>query len=248
MLMIVKKILEKCHLKPLVKEIIKLIRIITFLFRRKFGVVDRQIIKKYTSQNDIRKLHIGCGRHILEGWLNTDYYLFSDTIIFLDATQPFPLDNESFDYVFSEHMIEHISYSQGQMMLNECFRVLKTNGKIRISTPDLSFLIDIYKEKKSYLQEEYIKWTTDKHIKYAPSYEDTFAINDLMRGWGHMFIYDEKTLRFSMEKAGFTGIVRRDLNQSDDEFFCNLENEKRMPNGFLRLQTFTLEGVKSAAS
>lgn len=245
MLDLVKQVIEYFHLKPLAKEIIKLIKMVKFKFRRKFGLVDRQIIKKYLSRKYIRKLHIGCGNNILDnGWLNTDYYLYSDTIMYLDATQPFPLDNESFDYVFSEHMIEHISYPQGQMMLNECFRILKPNGRIRISTPDLSFLIDLYKEDKSYLQKEYIKWITDKRLKYASRYEDTFVINNFVRDWGHQFIYDEKTLRLSMVKAGFSSIVRCNLNESGDDLLRNLENEKRLPKDFLRLETFTLEGVK----
>ena len=244
---IVKKFCEKYHLKPLAKKIIKLIDPVTFRFRRKFGLVDRKIIRKYSSQNDKRKLHIGCGNHILDGWLNSDCYPRSATILHLDATKSFSLGDESFDYIFSEHMIEHISYVQGRTMLKECFRILRTNGTIRISTPDLSFLIDLYKEDKSYLQKEYIKWTTDKHIKYAPCYEDTFTINNFVRGFGHQFIYDEKTLRFLMEKAGFVNIVRCNFKESEDNLLCNLENEKRLPNEFLKLETFTLEGVKSIA-
>ena len=45
-------------------------------------------------------------------------------------------------------MIEHLKYSDGQNMLKESFRVLKPKGKIRISTPDLQFLIDLTKRKK----------------------------------------------------------------------------------------------------
>jgi predicted SAM-dependent methyltransferase len=37
-------------------------------------------------------------------------------------------------------MIEHISFSQGLVMLSECYRVLKEKGKIRISTPDRRLL------------------------------------------------------------------------------------------------------------
>jgi predicted SAM-dependent methyltransferase len=163
----------------------------------------------------------------------------------LDATKPFPLENDEFDYVFSEHMIEHVSYRQGEMMLQECFRILRTNGKLRVSTPDLSFLINLYNEDKTSAQREYIKWATDKFIRDAPRYEDTFVINNFVRAWGHLFIYDEKTLRSSMAKAGFTHIVRCDLNQSDDHSLSQLENDTRLPKGFLKLETMTLEGRKS---
>jgi hypothetical protein len=59
-----------------------------------------------------------------------------------------------------------------------------------------------------------------------------------------LFIYDEKTLRSSLEKAGFADIVRCDLNESKDESLRKLENENRMPEGFVKLESFTLEGTK----
>jgi len=51
-------------------------------------------------------------------------------------------------------------------------------------------------------------------------------------------------LSFSLEKAGFKEITKFSLNESEDEILRNLENEKRMPEGFLRLESFTLEGTK----
>ena len=84
-----------------------------YLTIRKFRHVDRNIVANYLSQNNVRKLHIGCGSHILPGWLNSDYFTRSSDILHLDATRPFPFNDDEFDYIFSEHMIEHISYSQG---------------------------------------------------------------------------------------------------------------------------------------
>jgi predicted SAM-dependent methyltransferase len=80
----------------------------------------------------------GCG-----GWLNTDYEPELPIVMHLDASQRFPFREATFDYIFSEHVIEHISYWDGMKMLAECFRVLKGSGKVRISTPDLAFLVDL---------------------------------------------------------------------------------------------------------
>ena len=108
------------------------------------------------------KLHLGCGRNILDGWINTDYNTakFSGSD-YLDVTKKFPYDNNSVDYIFSEHMIEHISYQDGKFMLEESFRVLKSSGKIRISTPDLKFLIKLYNEDKTELQKSCLLYTSD---------------------------------------------------------------------------------------
>ena len=243
----IKNALKKVYLDNVAIELLHGGGRILWHLKRKFGRVDHGIIETYVSANEIRKLHIGCGGHILDGWLNADIFPSSSIILHLDATEPFPLGDEEFDYVFSEHMIEHISYSHGLLMLSECYRILRKHGKIRISTPDLSFLINMYKWEKSDLQKEYIKWATD-NIKYAQYSGDTFVINKFVRDWGHQFIYDEKTLRASMEKVGFTRVTRCELNKSEDEVLRNLENEKRLPNGFLRLETFTLEGTKLSTS
>lgn len=195
----------------------------------------------------MKKLHLGCGGHVLPGWLNTDLRPRSSEVVKLDATAPFPFDSGSFDYVFSEHMIEHVTHAQGLGMLKECRRVLRAGGKLRVATPDLAFLIDLYREPKTPLQLDYIGWATQRFIPSAPGSMDTFVINNFVRDWGHQFIYDEKVLRLSMQTAGFEAIVRCELSRSEDAELRDLEREERMPPGFLRLESMVLEGRKGGA-
>ncbi|MFN8575961.1 MAG: methyltransferase domain-containing protein [Candidatus Sericytochromatia bacterium] len=212
--------------------------------KRQFGYIDKMIIQDYFNTQDRFKLHIGCGSNTHNDWLNSDYFPESNKILHLDATEVFPFSSGTFDYIFSEHMIEHISYSQGFNMLNECYRILTENGKIRISTPDFKFLNDLYIENKSDLQKEYIKWSIDNFIQDAPYYDSIFVINNFVRDWGHLFIYDEKTLRLLLEKAGFSKIVRCNLNESEDIELQDLENINRLPKGFLKLESITLEATR----
>ena len=75
----------------------------------------------------------------------SDWQIVRDVPVYqLDVTKPFPFQSGIFDAVFSERMIEHIPYLAGRSTLQECFRVLKAGGMIRISTPNLHFLIDLY--------------------------------------------------------------------------------------------------------
>jgi predicted SAM-dependent methyltransferase len=238
----VKAILKKCHLDGLVGGLYRTFR----RLRRKIAGVDKKLVKRYLGQQKIRKLHIGSGGHIIDGWLSSDLFPASRHVLHMDATKTYPFDDETFDYVFSEHMIEHVSYEKGQHMLKECFRVLKDGGKIRISTPDLSFLISLCQSEKSELQKAYIRYQVE--TEGLPYCEDTFVINNFVRDWGHTFIYDEKVLRVSLEKAGFKEITKCDLMESEDEMLRNLENEKRSPAGFLRLESLTLEGTKKVAT
>ena len=198
------------------------------------------------------KLHLGCGRNLLDGWINTDFntakFRGSD---FLDVTEKYPYDDNSVDYVFSEHMIEHISYQDGKFMIEESFRVLKSGGKIRISTPDLKFLINLYTEDKTDLQKRYIDYSIN-HASYNVSIgTDTFIINNFVRDWDHTFIYDEKTLKSLFESVGFSDVKSYLITESEDENLKNLEHttdEINIKQGqtkeFLQLETFTLEAKK----
>lgn len=207
---------------------------------------DQRLLENHLAREQFKKLQIGTGLRPLDGWLNSDFFPKSKQLVHVDATKTFPFKDQTFDFVYCEHMIEHIPYDLGHFMLNEFFRVLKVGGKVRIATPDLAFLISLYRIDKSELQEEYIKQKSE-YCK-APFCCDTFVINNFVRDWGHTFIYDEKTLRFSMEKAGFSKITRCDLNASEDATLQNIANESRSSKGFLDLETFTLEGTKQAAS
>ena len=198
------------------------------------------------------KLHLGCGRNILDGWINTDYNTakFGGSE-YLDVTKKFPYNNNSVDYIFSEHMIEHITYHEGKFMLEESFRVLKSGGKIRISTPDLKFLINLYTDNKTDLQKKYIDYSVN-HSSYNVSIgTDTFIINNFVRDWDHTFIYDEKTLKSLFESIGFSNVKSCLIAESEDENLKDLENiNDAMNKGlgqtkeFLQLETFTLEAKK----
>jgi predicted SAM-dependent methyltransferase len=211
--------------------------------RKVFGN-DKRIVRQYLGQHKVKKLQIGCGSNILDGWLNSDYCPGFGRVICLDATNVYPFKNETFDYIFSEHMIEHVSYTAGNKMLKECWRVLRYGGRIRISTPDLAFLISLYSFDKSALQKEYIGHFVKEYVPDAPFDADTFVLNNYVRNWGHTFIYDEKILRFSLENAGFKEVIKCVLNESEDAALRSLENEQRMPKDFLRLESLILEAKK----
>jgi predicted SAM-dependent methyltransferase len=223
----------------------------------RYNLASKKIISEYFNNHAIKKLHIGCGQQPLTGWLNSDYYPTNPDILHLDATVRFPFDDNSFDYVFSEHMIEHITYLDGLKMLKESRRILKPNGKIRISTPNLQFLIDLYSNSKTETQKNYIQWVSDNIIKNgelgAPEFmnelkkgaiNESIIINRYVRKWGHQFIYDKQTLCHSLELSGFVNVTSHKINISDDPSFRDLESEGRMPAGFLQLETLTLEAIK----
>lgn len=210
---------------------------------RRLMHVDEAIAREHLRGHASKKLHIGCGEHPIPGWLNTDYQTWRKDVMLLDATRSFPFGDAVFDYIFTEHMIEHIPYVDALRMLTECRRVIKPSGRIRITTPDIAFLIDLYRSDRSALQEDYIRWSFDARIEWSSDRSSCVVINNFVRDWGHQFIYDEGSLKHALMRAGFVGISRCRLNESEDPLLRDLENETRMPPGFLRLESLTLEAV-----
>lgn len=183
-----------------------------------------RIIADYLRDHPVRKLQLGSGLKLLDGWLNTDCSLFFKAKCFMDVTRPFPMADKIFDYVFTEHLIEHLTYPEGLAMLKECHRVLKPGGGIRVACPDLSIIVGLCVAEKTEAQRQYIKYGVDTSLPHIRIYKESFVINNDMRNWGHKFLYDEETLRATLESAGFVGVKRFNSCESDDANLQGLES------------------------
>ena len=213
---------------------------------RRSAAHTRKTVASYLANARPAMLHIGCGANVLPGWLNTEFEERPpEGGIYLDATKPFPLPAESFDLVFSEHMIEHVPVPAALAMLRECHRVLKPGGRMRISTPRLDFLAEL------------LLYPTDEHRRYADFHYEVLSeedsvhspagiVNDYHRLWGHQFVYDEPTFRQMLGDAGLVSIERLPMNESSIPELRNIENEARMPEGLLALTTMCFEAQKTA--
>lgn len=204
---------------------------------------NEKYFKAYTADNNVQKLHLGCGKNYLDGWVNTDFWPDSKAI-YLDITSRFTFEDNSFDYVFTEHVIEHVPYLAGKNLLHESFRVLKPGGTLRVVTPDINFLIGLYQNNQKDLHREYIEWNSGMFIHDRAPHTALSVFNNFVRDWGHKYIYDIPTLRAEMENCGFTNIQTPALNESTHEVLRNIENDSRHPDGFLALESLVIEGTK----
>ncbi|MGY6635644.1 MAG: class I SAM-dependent methyltransferase [Erythrobacter sp.] len=205
-------------------------------------------LQTYLLSPGPHKLELGAGSNGKPGWLATDLRENakndgSPTII-LDVTKQFEIPSDSFDYIYCEHMIEHITLKQGQHMLNECYRILKPGGIIRLVTPSIGFLMRIMSPDRSKFEQSYFEWSIKKFVPDAPTLTNALFLNNFVRAWGHTFIYDHETLRFIMNKAGFSNIEECQFGHSSHFPLMNLENEKRLPPGYLELESMIFEGSK----
>ena len=181
------------------------------------------MVSRYMKGHAVRKLQIGAHVCVLPGWLNTDLYPQSVTDVSLDATKTFPLPDESFHYVFSEHQLEHIAYGEGVGMLRECRRILRPGGKVRLAVPSLDRLVELVKPARTDLQERYIRYSSECIWPSLQNPGPCFAFNSTFMYWGHKFIYDEATLRYTLESTGFTQIHFFPPGASDDPNLTGIE-------------------------
>jgi predicted SAM-dependent methyltransferase len=233
-----RKILKKSHLYSGLE--LELGRVHTLFLKLK----SRRVVGRYLRGEGVKKLQIGAGPTRMDGWLVTDIDTkLRRAAIYLDATKRFPTPDAVFDYVFSEHMIEHVPYAGGRSMLAECFRVLKPGARIRLATPDLDVLLSLKRPPLSAVAAEYVAWVADEVIGAGAPADAVHVINNQFRNYGHQFLYDERCLRDSLAASGFVEIARVPVGESSDAHFCNVEmHGKNMRNEAMNaFETLVLE-------
>jgi predicted SAM-dependent methyltransferase len=216
-------------------------RVLVWLVKRNGRIGD------YLRTHTVRKLQLATSNNLIAGWLNTDLFLNHGAVVYLDATKRFPFEDNTFDYIMSEHMIEHIEYQAAQTMLRECFRVLKPGGRVRIATPDLQVLLALHSREKTEVQTHYIDWAVSRFTPEARECKDVFVINNFFHAWGHCFIYDQETLQYALHASGFHEVAFYKPGESDDPMLRNLECHGRELGSeeINRFETIVAEGHKA---
>ncbi|MBF0441955.1 MAG: hypothetical protein HQK54_08635, partial [Oligoflexales bacterium] len=92
------------------------------------------------------KLHIGSGEINIQGWINLDARAFPHTHIVSDKIDLSAFADYSISSVYLCHLLEHFSFGEVSQILQLIHKKLKPNGKILISVPDLSKLVDVFRE------------------------------------------------------------------------------------------------------
>ena len=204
------------------------------------------VIKRYLAANASKKLQIGCGKNPLTGWLNTDL-LANQNVVYMDATKPLPFSDNSLDYIYSEHIFEHINYQAGSKFLKESHRVLKPGGRIRIATPDMAFLIRLYSQSETDISKRYFKHTIDRFVQEPKFCARAVVVNNFFYSWGHQFIYDFETLDYTLRNAGFLNTIQVKPQESADHNLRNLESHgKILGEEFNLLETIVVEAEKAS--
>lgn len=112
------------------------------------------------------KIIIGSNGYTAHGYVSTDI----DTV---DITKPLPYAEHTLEEIFASHVPEHVSIPECFRFFEECYRVLKPDGILRLSMPGIGW------------------WLTREHIK------------SLCTHHGHLGAFNEELLRTMLYGAGF---------------------------------------------
>lgn len=151
----------------------------------------------------------------------------------LDIRRPLPFESGAVDWVYAEHLIEHISLTEGITWLSEVRRILAPGGLLRLTTPDLARYITGYTEGGFYAKHR-------RRMRYAmpgaPPMPDrrAFMVNQIFYLYGHRWIYDLDELTFALTEAGFaagavqTRAFRTGVRQDVAELDQTVRNDETM--------------------
>ena len=132
--------------------------------------------------------------------------------------------------------------------MSECRRILRADGVIRIATPDLARVV-----QDTYLQDEadqksrdYVAHmnSTNPDIPDRDRSNPVYAVNRIVRDWGHTFLYDERTLTQLLLEEGFSEIVRSTPGHSEHPELVGVErHQEEIGEDLNDFETMVLEAV-----
>ncbi len=143
------------------------------------------------------------------GWVCVDMTRECD--LFWDLRLGLPFPDGRVARIYSSHLFEHLSFREGQALMDECLRVLEPGGSFSICVPDAELYIDGYLGRRE-LPEEYFGWD--------PAFNRTTRIDALnyiayMAG-EHRYMFDRENLVHILRAKGFAGVVERAFDPETD--------------------------------
>ncbi len=92
------------------------------------------------------KLHLGCGKRFIPGFIHIDTlsYPHIDHVALINEL-PF-IENDVVELIYACHVVEHFKRNALRDVLIEWLRVLKPGGVLRIAVPDFEAISAVYQE------------------------------------------------------------------------------------------------------
>lgn len=144
------------------------------------------------------KLHLGCGKKYLDGWINIDKISTIPDVVDDDVSKLNTVNDNSADIIYACHVLEHFGRYQVDEVLKCWNKKLKDGGIIRIAVPDFDAACRRYIEKKD--------------IKEIIGFACGGQRNEYDY---HKMIFDFESLNLLLQKVGFENVTRYDWRETE---------------------------------
>lgn len=201
--------LYKCLTRSAARDVVRAGRQLLWEIRAA-GMHARGVKRALQWRGPGLRLHIGCGAHVRDGWLNIDLHPSAD--LRLDGRRPLPFADSSADEIASEHFVEHLELEDACAFFSEAARVLRPGGRMTVAVPDAEAPLREYVAGDGPLlrQAREEGW----HPAVATPLDQ---INVLFRqGQQHRYAWDAPTLLHYLRAAGFSSCISRPFDGSRD--------------------------------
>jgi len=150
-----------------------------------------------------RLLNFGCGSVFHADWVNVDTAPTDPRVLAHDVRRGLPFPEESFDAVYGSHVLEHLLPADARRLVEDCCRVLKPGGIVRLVVPDLETIARLYLQtlESALAGDEKAHWRYDWML--LELYDQ--AVRNTQQGaMGKMLAseLDEEQRRFIAERIG----------------------------------------------
>jgi ubiquinone/menaquinone biosynthesis C-methylase UbiE len=96
------------------------------------------------SANNLKKLHLGCGKRHIPGFVHIDSHPFPHVDFVQDIRSLSNIEDKSASLVYSCQVIEYFDREELPNVLKEWGRVLCPGGVLRLSVPDFEVMTRLY--------------------------------------------------------------------------------------------------------
>jgi predicted SAM-dependent methyltransferase len=168
----------------------------------------------------MKKLHLGCGKVYIPGFIHVDLMDFDHIDYKIPADKLDVFEDGSVDFIYACHILEHFKRKEVEDVLKEWFRVLKPGGVLRLSVPGFEEIVAIYQRYG------------DLKLVLGPLVGgQTYLYNF------HYMVFDFNLLSELLKKAGFKNVYRYDWKKTEhadiDDFsqayIPHMDKEHGMP-------------------
>ena len=105
--------------------------------------VERRKAGRLLAEARPLRLHLGAGTHRPPGWVNVDVLGMAPDLAW-DLRRRLPFPDGAAEAVFLEHVLEHFTLAAGLDLLDECRRVVRPGGIVRVGVPDFGRYLESY--------------------------------------------------------------------------------------------------------